>query len=162
MPRGAETGLLGLSCDTQSSRDRCSYLFFWCLPMARIDQMATRSVCSHCEGFITVVEVSTSSIIGLISYPDAPLVTDSQAHRLTGRRLRPLRCRPFADPSSNPYNNNPLGTDFVDSPLVTQRMGACPYSRLANQRIFRARDLVRIQMVHANWWLPSSIAGAIK
>jgi len=44
-----------------------------------------------------LVEVSTSSIIGLISYPDAPLVTDSQAHRLTGRRLRPLRCRPFAD-----------------------------------------------------------------
>ncbi len=137
-------------------------MFFWCLPMARIDQMATRSV------YIVkalLVEVSTSSIIGLISYPEAPLVTDSQTHSSQAhrRRLRPLRCRPFADPSSNPYNNNnPLGTDFVDSPLVTQRMGACPYSRLANQRIFRARDLVRVQMVHANWWLPSSIADTIK
>ncbi len=87
--------------------------------------MATRSV-YIVKAFL--VEVSTSSIIGLISYPEAPLVTNSQTHRFTSsqahrRRLRPLRCRP----SSNPYNNNnPLGTDFVDSPLVTQRMGACP------------------------------------
>jgi len=43
--------------------------------------MATRSV------YVVkalLVEVSTSSIIGLISYPEAPLVTDSQTHRLTG------------------------------------------------------------------------------